>query len=88
MTVDQRGSRPQAGRQSIHLVLHQCDERRDDHPTARQQDRRQLVADRLSGPVRKDAQNVPSRQQRRDHLPLAGTEGRMAEVLGERLLQR
>ena len=60
--------------QEVDLVLHQRDQRRDDQRHAVEQQRRQLVAERLAAAGREHRQRAAPGQQRLDHLGLAGPE--------------
>ena len=75
------GGADAAGVQRVDLVLHQRDQRRHDQCEPWQQQRRQLVAQRLAAPCAKHRSGRVARQQVFDGLLLAGTELVEAEVL-------
>jgi hypothetical protein len=85
--MDRRGG--QAARlQSVHLVLHQRDERRDHHGRAGQEHRRQLEAERLAGAGRHHRHDVLSIEDRGRDLFLPRPEGFQAEAIAQRRLER
>jgi hypothetical protein len=65
--------------QGVHLVLHECDEGRDDHPGPVPDQRRDLVAQRLTAAGRHQHQRVTPAGQVIDDLPLAVPERVVAE---------
>ena len=75
----QEGRRDAARLQGVDLVLHQRDQRGDDHrePLARQ--RRQLEAERLAAPRRQQGEHVLPRERGQADLPLKGAERGVAE---------
>ena len=85
-TVDER-RRVTAGRERIDLVLHQCDERAHDHGQPIQEQRRELVPDRLSAAGRHDRDDVLAREHGADDRLLAGAEALVAEVATERIAE-
>ena len=66
--------------QPLDLVLHQRDQRRDDERQPRQQQGRDLIAERLARAGGHDGQRVPSGQKGADDLFLPGAEGVVAEI--------
>ena len=64
------------------LVLHQRDQRRDDHHGAWQEHRRDLVGEGLPSAGRQDPERVLARQCGLDQLALAGAEARHPESPG------
>ena len=77
--VEQRGgdtSRPQGG----HLILHERNEWGDDEREPAEDEGRDLEADRLAAPGRKDRKGIPAGQNRLHHPPLGRPEIRVAEV--------
>ena len=83
--------RDAAGRQSVDLVLHQGDQRRDDQRQARQHQGRQLVAERFAAAGGKDGRRRFAGQQVPDHLALPRFEVGKAEILtqhGQGIRQR
>jgi len=60
--------------ESLHLIFHQRDQRRNDNGHPAEQQGRDLIADRLTGSGRHDRQHVPSGQDRIDRLLLSGAE--------------
>jgi hypothetical protein len=60
--------------QLVVLVPHQRDQRRHDDRHPRQEERGQLIAERLAGAGRHHRQRVPAGQHRIDHGALAGPE--------------
>src|SRR5262249_17474511 len=69
--------------QHIDLVLHQRDQRRDNHGDALEEQRGELVAQRFAAAGGKDRQRRALAEQRVDHLALAGAEGGQAEARSE-----
>lgn len=67
--------------QRIALVAHERDQRRHHHRAAREQQRGQLVAQRLAGTRGHDGQRVLAAQHAVDHIALARTQGAQAEGL-------
>ena len=65
--------------QGIHLVLHQCDERRHDHADALAHKRRHLVAERLAGARGHQHQRVASGDDVLDDGLLLSAKGLVAE---------
>ncbi len=63
----------------VHLVLHQGDERRDGDRGPGEEERRELVEERLAPAGREDGEHVLPVEHRLDDLPLAIAEGRVAE---------
>jgi hypothetical protein len=59
--------------QGIDLIFHQRDQRRYDQRHTRQQQRRQLITQRLPTASRKHGSRRPARQQIVDDLTLSGT---------------
>ena len=80
--VEPGGGDPPAG-QVVNLVLHQGDQRGDDHGQAVEQERRELVAEALAAAGREDRQARPAVQERGDHPLLPGAEAVEAEDLAE-----
>ncbi|MCZ7572419.1 MAG: hypothetical protein M5U01_28025 [Ardenticatenaceae bacterium] len=74
------GGRDAAAGQTIHLVLHQRNQRRDDQGQAGETKRGNLIDERLPGPGGHDCQRVPAGQHAFDGLNLPGPESRKAEV--------
>ena len=70
--------------QRLDLILHQRDQRGDDKSDARQQQGRDLIAERLACAGGHDGQCVPPGQNGVDDLLLPGTEGVVAEIAFER----
>ena len=81
--IEARGGDPVA-LQEIDLVLHQRDQRRDDDGRPLEQQRRQLVAQALAGPGRKDGKRRASREERLDDLLLPRPKRLEAECLSKR----
>ena len=69
--------------QSVYLVLHQGDERRNDQRAALPQHRRQLVAQGFAAAGRHDGQNVAPLQHRFDNGGLTGPKIAVPEALGQ-----
>ena len=73
-TVDRDAGGDALPAQALDLIGHQGDERRDDHgqraDLVEPGERRQLVADRLAGPGRQNAEHVIAAHRRFDDLPL------------------
>ncbi|MNV75494.1 hypothetical protein D3C71_1687840 [compost metagenome] len=69
------------------MVFHQGDERRDNERHARQQHRRNLIADRLPAAGRHDAKCIPPFQKTRDNPLLAFPEIRVAVIFMQHLLR-
>ena len=84
--VDEGGGNP-PGPQRVHLVLHQRHQRRDHHRGALQQQRRKLVAERLSPAGGKDGDGGPAREHRPDNGLLSLAERLVPEMLLQRLDQ-
>ncbi len=80
--VEPGGGHASAG-QVVDLVLHQGDQRGDDHGQAVEQERRELVAEALAAAGREDGQARPAFKQRGDHPLLALAEPVKAEDLGK-----
>jgi hypothetical protein len=76
-----RGDAGAAG--ALDLVGHERDQRADAQGQARQEQRRDLIADALSAARRENAERIFARQHRADEIFLAGPEGRIAEMLAE-----
>ena len=72
-----------AALQLLHLVLHQRDQRRDDHRQPVEQQRRDLVAQRLAAAGGHDRQRIAPGQHVLDHLALERAEGVVAEGVFE-----
>ena len=72
-------ARTPSGGQRVDLVLHQRDQRRDDHPDARPDQRRDLVAQRLAAAGRHQHQRVAAADDVVDDLLLLAAEGVVAE---------
>ena len=71
--VEEPGPHAQRG-QRVHLVLHQRDERRDDHAGAVPDERRDLVAQRLAAAGRHEHERVAAAGDVVDDLPLPAPE--------------
>ena len=71
------------GGELVLLVLHQRDQRTDDHRQPREHQRGQLVDERLAAARRHDDQRVSSAEYGVDRFPLAFLEILMAEAIGE-----
>jgi len=67
--------------QPVHLVLHQRDQRRDDHRRPRHRQGRSLVAQRFAAARRQDHHRVATLQHRPDRLLLQGQKALVAPVL-------
>ena len=80
--VDTRG-RDAERRERVDLVLHERDQRRDDHGHAVQQEGRKLIAQALTRARRENRERAAPGQQGGDHVGLARAEVREAEALGE-----
>ena len=83
--LDGHGAVDAAGRdagvlQGHDLILHERDERRDDERQPRQQQGRDLIAERLARAGGHDGQRVPPGQKGADDLLLPGAEGVVAEI--------
>ena len=74
-----RGGRDAAAVELVHLVLHERDQGRDDQRRARQQEGRELIADRLARTGRHDGEHVAALEDRPDDLLLPRAEGAVAE---------
>ena len=72
--------------QGGHLVVHECNEGRDDDRDPALDQRRHLIAQRLARSRRHDGQYVPPREQRIHRLLLPRTERVEAEGLFQNLL--
>ena len=83
--VDERRGDAPPGK-AVDLVLHERDQRRDDHRQSTVDDSRHPVADALPGPGGRDRKNVASRKHRRHDLCLAGAEFIKAENLAQHAL--
>ena len=70
--------------QRIDLVLHQCDQRRNDECRTRTHDRGQLKAKALSSTGRHDAKAIDPLNQRIDHVTLTGTKFGKSELRQKR----
>ena len=81
--IDVRGAQARVV-QSVHLVAHQRDQRRDDDGDARQQCGGNLVAHGFAGTGRHDAEHVTPGHDRSDQPLLPGAERIVAEVPFER----
>ena len=77
------GGRHAVGVQAVHLVLHQRDERRNDHRQPRLEQRRRLEAERLAAARRHHEQRVAAGEDRVHDLALVRPELRVAPVPGE-----
>ena len=86
--VDQRRLGGHLGRQLVHLVLHQRDQRREDERRGGAEHRRELVGERLAGAGRHQRERVAALHCRLDDLLLAGAEGGEAEQTRQRGRQR
>ena len=84
--VDESGGDVPRG-ERVDLVLHQRDERRDDHRRALQQQRRQLEAQALARARRHHHQRVAPLDDGADDPLLPGAEGPEAEVAAQRLVE-
>ena len=61
--------RDRSSLQACHLILHECDERRNDQGQPGQEGRRQLIAERLALPGRHDRHRIaPSQHSANDFL--------------------
>ena len=69
--------------QTGHLILHECDERRNDQGQPWQDGRRQLIAERLALPSRHDRHRVAPSQHGTNDLFLARPKLRKAEPFAE-----
>src|SRR3954467_2684055 len=67
--------------EALLLILHQRDQRRDHDDDALEEQRRQLIAKRLSRPRGQNTERVPSREDRVDELALAWAEALDAKVV-------
>jgi hypothetical protein len=76
--VEEAGPYPERP-QGIDLVLHQGDERRDDHPDPVPDQRGDLVAQRLAAAGRHEYQRVAAADDLFDDVPLISPEGVIAE---------
>ena len=65
--------------QRVHLILHQGDQRRDDDPGPRPQQRRNLVAQRLAAPGRHQHQGIAAAHHLLDDRLLRPAKARVAE---------
>ena len=65
--------------QRVDLILHECDQRRDDHCYAGAYQRRDLIADRLAAPRRHEDEGVAPAEQGPDRALLVRAEGAVAE---------
>ena len=74
--------------QRLHLVLHERDERRDDHPGARPDQRGDLVAQRLAAAGRHQHERVVARDDVRDDLLLLRRGTSRSRTRGARPLPR
>ncbi len=81
--MDRRCACGQRRRQVIDLVFHERDQRREHQCRAGQQQRGQLVGQRLAGAGRQHRQRGLAAQHLRDHGGLAGAEGVVTEVLAQ-----
>ena len=70
------------------LVVHQCDQRRDDDGEPVADERRQLIAKALPGAGRHDRQRVAPGDQRGDNFRLSGAKIIKAENRFERFMRR
>ncbi len=77
----QRGRRQSARTQRVHLVFHQCDERRDHDGGTVEQQRGKLKAERLARPGGHHGDQVPALEHRLRGLALTGTECRETKPL-------
>ena len=75
----QEQGRDAGGAQLLDLVLHQRDERRDNHGQTVEQQRRDLVAQRFAAAGGHDRQRVAAGQDVLDHFALQRAEGVVAE---------
>ena len=66
--------------QAVNLVLHQGDERRDDHRDPAEEHRRQLIAERLAAPRGHQNQGILSGKDPVDYLFLKRQEAVEAEM--------
>ena len=82
--VDQRRLRGDLGRQLVHLVLHQRDQRAEHERRSRPEHRRELVGERLAGARRHQRERVAALDGRADDLLLPRPEGGEAEQAGQR----
>jgi hypothetical protein len=73
------------GEQRVHLVLHQRDERRNDHRRALAMQCGHLVAERLPPAGRHEHEGIPAGDQPVDDFALLGPEGSEAEDPGQGL---
>jgi len=85
--VDERGGDAVPG-QAVNLILHQRDERRDDHRQPAIDHSRDPVADALAGSGGRDGKNIASLERRGYDLSLPGTEGVEAKDLAQDPLGR
>ena len=76
--VQEGGPHPR-GLQCVHLILHQRDQRGDDHPGAGTHERRDLVAERLPATGRHQHDRVVTGHQRVDDRALLAAERGVAE---------
>ncbi len=74
--------------QGLNLVLHQCDQGRDDQPHPRAQNRRDLVAKGLPAAGRHQHERVLSADHAFDDVQLMGAEGAVAVVFSEDIVRR
>ena len=77
----QKGRRHARRLQRVHLVLHQRDERRDDHREPGPHERGELEAERFAAAGRQHGENVPARQRVADDFLLQRAKGTEAEEL-------
>ena len=83
----QEGGGDAPRREGVHLVLHQRDERRDDHRRPPRHQRGQLEAEAFARPRRHDDERVAPLQHGAHHALLPGAEGPEAEPAPQRLCQ-
>ena len=69
--VNEGGAGTRRSRQTLHLVLHKCNQRANDERTARQHKRRQLVAERLARARGHDGQDRLATQHCRHRIRLS-----------------
>ena len=85
--LKQRGRHAVAD-ERVDLVLHQRDQRRDDHRQARAHERRRLEAQRLAAAGRQHDQRIAAGQDRVHRLALERTERGVAPVFFEDAVQQ
>jgi hypothetical protein len=85
--VERDGRRHPTLGQHVKLVLHQGDQRRDDDRRPAHQQRRKLIAQRLSGSRCQDSKCILSVHDARDHFFLTWVEALVTKMLAQRCAQ-